>query len=561
MLITFCYAAKAIPYDTYEINETCDSLITPGYWDYVNYFSISYPTSYPGKSVCRYVADSYFWTKEKISLINYSTTNDSVILEYEVMFNGAGSASLPSLSQCVFTGSYLYVTCERFAIRVGASNLYVDTTYNTTLVSATSVTVGPLYNYKIILNDRCENLLYVNNSLLYKFTNCSMYNSSWYITGYSGSETIYFDNLTLRRFYNSDFNTGICLYDETNNSLINNTVYIDVITDSYNTNYSGNNGCVYINFISSGDYEFRYSALNYTERSYYAKINHTTVSNFTLYSLLNTTGYNPVIITVFDQSSTRVQKAQINVLRYFRNDTAQYKLVSMKRTNNYGEASLDLELYNTYYKFQVIYDDAYKIFDGPTQIFSTSWNYFINTITERFDSFNRINNILYTLDFLNSTNQFRLTYTDIDGLVQQACLKVFRVTNYSIDSYCTNCTYAVGAVMYCDVANISGTSYVGRFELKTTTTNSNYTSIMDKWVSFTKDPIFDKKDLFYGILFLITGALLGISMGGVGMLIMMFYIGIFIINLTGIISLTTGSIISIIVGVLVMIIIFKRRFP
>jgi hypothetical protein len=352
------------------------------------------------------------------------------------------------------------------------------------------------------------------------------------------------------------------LYDETNNSLINKSIYVDIIGTSLNLNYSGTNGCVNFNLTTSDDYEFRYKAGNYTERSYYATIDYTSLYNFSFYSLHNETGYNPIIISVFDQSSTRVQKAQINVLRYFPNDAAQYKLVSMKRTNNYGEASLDLELFNPYYKFRVLYNDEYKIFDGPTQVFSTTWNYFISTITERFGSFNRINNILYALDFLNTTNQFRLEYTDVDGLVQEVCLNVIRFTNYSYESYCHNCTGAVSAILYCNVANISGTSYIGRFELKTTTQNSNYSSIADKIVSF-KDSItvFEKNDLFYGILFLITGALLGISIGGVGMLLMAFYFGIFILSIVNIINLTLTSIIAVFVGILIMIIIFKRRFP
>jgi len=569
-LITSSILVTAATVTTTYIEEDCDA-INATLWNYTNDFTAGNNVG-GNPEVCRLGANPGY-----ISLVNgkiYNTPiasigskNNSVILSYTVqMSDSANNAFLPSFSTCqdpLDTSE----DCVYMLLQVGMgylNNFSVKLPSNGTTPLTTQFAGSRWYNITQILYINGDYTIYINGSMMFNTSNLSFvskYYNVLFRTGQVGWQTFYFDGLILKEQHVETNNTYACVFDETNNSLINyTTIYADVIIDNIaNQNYTTTNGCFNIN-LTTGLNEIRYKPGNHTERSYYVTMNQTSNINLTLYSLLNTTGYYPVVVTVLDENSRPLEGATINYLRYFPNESAQYKHVGMKKTNTNGQAPIDLELYYPYYKFQVVYDDEIKLRDGPTQIYSLNWNYYISTKPLRFDSFNRINNIVYYFDFLNTTNQFRLEYLDTDGLVQEVCLNVWKFNNYTTEQVCYNCSNAVSAILYCDVADDNQSTYHAQFELKTNTLNSEYPSIADMYISFKRAAqIFGNDGMLYAGIMMLLGSLLGITMGTSGMLIMAFFFGMVMFGLTGIVQWTMLTIISVLVLVVVLITLFKVR--
>lgn len=551
-----------------HVNETCTANNATLWRSYgtVN-FNVEHP-DYAGTYWCYIGHDSNITTKLSFKIPGKPYTMLNLSYWYTTDTEASNRAyTMPSLGpveNLTSTGDVQgfpiaspYMASGSAAIRVNYGNETKGTglgfTYNPPDVVYMSIiawwnsSVFVYYNGILVSNN--TNLSYPN----YDY-NISLRQGSFPTFGHS-----YFRNITLITNTTKENTLNLFIHDETNDSIINyETTIVNVINDdeTINNNYTTNTGEIGIN-LTNDEYEIRYAPGNYTQRTYYVTINSINTTNITLYSLRNTTGYFPIIITVYDSAGDRLPGARVNALRYFPNSTEAYKLVATKNTNNDGEATLDLELYTTYYKFQVIYNGQIVQTDGPTQIYESSWSYHVPTTEQYFKGFQVYDTLIYSLGFINTTDQFKLEWTDTDGIMDQICLYVDKIGYGGETHICSNCSTSSTAILYCDVTDDNQSTYRAYVELETSTPYSVF-NLIEQYKDFGRSAtIFAQEGIFWFAMLIITAALLGLTGGIIGIILMVFAIGFVLVSLTGIVEIGVTVVTSL--AFLVILIIFLVR--
>ena len=544
------------------INESCEawnSTLWTAWNDVTIPFNGYY--SYPN-ALCRLTAGVYAQLDSNPTYkfdgdVSNQTNGDAMNLSYSLILGSAGTMYAPSYQVDNNGSLYIRLTSE--------ADRYFD------FEVAGYPKFGDMYSFleeyeyvvNMIIYDNCSIIISFNGTETAEVYNCSYkeyeYNISTKTQGFGWSHVM-FDNLVLWQNYSYGVNTHLNIFDETNDTQINyTTTTINIISDNYNLNYTTENGTFHTN-LEADNYEIRYKPGNHTERSYYLTLNHSGQTvNITMYSLLNETGYFPIIVNVLDQYSEPVPGAFVQALRFFPNSTTPYKLVATRETDQNGQAALDLELYTAWYKFQVIHNDQIKVRDGARQIFDTSWTYYLSTAEDYYGSYGSIGSLLYYFEFLNDTNQFRLEWTDTSGYLEQICLDVMKTTRISEEGICYNCSNSATGILYCDVTDDNQSSYIAKLRYNSNTEFSDYVDTLS--ISFNRVyQTFGLNTLFYvGIAFLAfstLGFLLAGIVGGLGLGLVG---GIISISLTKIIDINWVGIGSTILLFIIIIIILARR--
>lgn len=340
----------------------------------------------------------------------------------------------------------------------------------------------------------------------------------------------YVQNLTIDDEMSFGNNSNLVIRDENNDSIIDyTTTYVQVITtgneSNANSNYTSSTGNFYINLTLGVEYEIRYRTDKHNERVYYATGSY--FNNYTLYLLLNETAYNPIVIRVRDEKNERVSNAQINVYRFFTNTTEPYRIVAMKKTNSNGEVNFDLELLNPYYKFHVIHNNQLKYVDDPTQIFQTSWVYYISTVINYLESWYAVDNVYTQLTFNNLTNKTRFEWVDTNNVIDGMCLRVDDNDKlYGITRICNNCSTGISGVLFCNVPSEKNHEYIISVYADTTYQFTNRT-IQQAIISFYEKVVPTVQMWFWVGLLIFAAILLGITGGLTGLIIM----AIFVLNI------------------------------
>jgi len=138
-----------------------------------------------------------------------------------------------------------------------------------------------------------------------------------------------------------------------------------------------------------------------------------------------------------------------------------YKTVESLKTNNDGEAIGNLIQYTTWYKFIIEYNGVSYLVTEPTKIFETTKVFRIDlTGDDWFANYDVASQIGTTLNFTNSTKNFRFTWNDPSGAMHYGCLKVTQFNRTTEKVICDSCTQSTAATILCNIGtNVEGNTY------------------------------------------------------------------------------------------------------
>ena len=331
------------------------------------------------------------------------------------------------------------------------------------------------------------------------------------LTGATANITIN-TSITEYTFYLYPTNTlNITFYDEETNTILSGpTITADIIIGDANaTTDTTTTGTMWIENLTAGSYEIRYSASGYQERSYYFTLTNRTYNFLSLF-MLNDTGTEDITHNLYDEYGNSLEGYIIKLLRYYPAENG-YLTVDMGSTNAEGQTVLRAERNGPYYKWRITQPDGTVIkTTGSTQIYDTTVTLYVTLGTEIGDLLDNLNGVSSSLKFLNTTNQFKYVWDNSDNTVVQAKLLIYELN-------------PLGNILHnsSTVASSSGTMYVGITE-KNDTTYRAYAYVtfsgqsedtllqqLDKTFSEALN-IFGKEGVFLSIIIFIVFAAIGL---------------------------------------------------
>lgn len=360
-------------------------------------------------------------------------------------------------------------------INVNLSNsLQINFTLNHTIlnVSAHQFNGSKILIFNVTMNSLNTSDIFIGGTTTGEFTYDLTWNESYNVSvnapGYAlinnyavANMTNFFRRLNFTNLYVNETLNLSFKEENTGSDVVN--VSFELISDIFAANYTTNPGSTsYLTLISPADYAIRYGANGYPPRFYYFTLTGRSYNELTLY-LVN--GSSNITATVLDETASTVDGARIEVLKYDIN-TNSYVLYEQVETNFEGKATLHLFKNSEFYKFRIRYNDELKpILPGgetttsPTYILSDSITFQIRLTTPIGNAFFEVEDIDSALTFTNSQNNFRLEYSDSNGLATQACIYVDKITGLGITSYNSSCVSGASGTVLVGVSNSTGASY------------------------------------------------------------------------------------------------------
>lgn len=251
--------------------------------------------------------------------------------------------------------------------------------------------------------------------------------------------------------------------ENTNNLITTEKISIELISDVSSDILNTTNGTIYIDLLSPALYNMRYvgNTSYLQERFYYFTLVNRTFNNLSFY-LLNDSLSTNITLTIYDQYNTLLEDAYINIQKYDIN-TNTYTTKEIVKTNFGGQATFLGELNTEYYKFILEYPKGTIVkTTSPSYLFTDSLILKVvlgETSAENFDNYMSLS---YDLIFNNETNNFKLNYLDSTGIINNACLYVYKqkiAGNILIDS---SCSTSASATILISVTPENGTTYLAK---------------------------------------------------------------------------------------------------
>ena len=363
-----------------------------------------------------------------------------------------------------------------------------NTTYTTTLSAVTNTSEGltGLHNSKIIIGshelvggssintfdinstDETLSLTTHYSTTTGNITFPAMNNTNYTITidatGYAITTDETVTILTNEMTENHNFslyetNTlNITFIDEdTGNTITGTNISLELISPLFANNYTTSNGLMYITLLTPEDYTMRYSASDYPERFYYLTVSNRSYQKLSLY-MINESLASNITINVIDKLTFNVENAKVKALKYDIT-TNTYLLQEVGITNYAGETILSLTMSDEYYKFIVEYNDQTMLTTTPAYILSDSLTIQINLGTEVGEDFDNYMSLDYDLTFNDLTNNFRLNYNDVNGIIEQVCVNIESVKMSGVTPYNSSCLSSASGTILVGVHAINGTLY------------------------------------------------------------------------------------------------------
>ena len=366
-------------------------------------------------------------------------------------------------------------------VLVESENYFDNTTLNVNVSSnhqSKNYKYAEIYANDLINGSSINNFQidYVNEANSSETGTVSTTNGIAYIPSYSATYTLNISNAYEGSQYYSNSNTSLTASDYLQNytfslfrsNTVNITFYHErdlLLADDINIttelivegvwaqNYSISTGVLFLEDLTVGDFEVRYSATGFPERSYFFNLQNNTYVAINLY-VANGTNTDPVTNTLYDDLGNKLSNYYIKLLRYYASSNS-YLLVEECKTNFAGECVLNAELssetQSIYYKFRIVGSDGtiHKTTQS-TRIYDTSLTHFViltNSITEELQ---QLNTISYDTTFLTSSDQFKFTWDDSSGTASGATLELYTLTSNLTETLVSTTT----------VASASGTIYV-----------------------------------------------------------------------------------------------------
>lgn len=271
-------------------------------------------------------------------------------------------------------------------------------------------------------------------------------------------------------FYNLTTQSGITqLYvyirDRDSESLITDTISMDLIGEDYAGTYSTTSGYIETDDIAvlPGIYRLTFTGTGFAMNDYYFTHTGYDIVNITTY-MINESETIPIKVILRDIFSNPKSACLVKAKQYFISEN-DYLAVDMKSTNSLGEAIFDLE-YAKWYQFVVECDGVTQTEPGQ-QITSTplylTWNE-----DEALTLFEGLPNLAYEpiswTNTSNSTGYFRFEYNDLNNIVSQGCLYVYEKAfsgNILLGSSCVSSASATININANYTAE-SGKTYIAR---------------------------------------------------------------------------------------------------
>jgi hypothetical protein len=305
----------------------------------------------------------------------------------------------------------------------------------------------------------------ITGSLLFDIIRGVNYNVTFFGGGFANNTFVgSFDNLSNNVTFNLTYlinSLYIRFYDQDNLSLlVGPSIWLDLISDDYSNNYSTDIGVLNVSDLVPGSYVIRYGSVDYMTRYGSALVSNGSTQNVSLYMLLADAAGN-VTVTVIDQNANPVSGAVVKALKYDLGSNS-YLLEESAVSNVNGEVRLSLTLFDEFYKFMVETDGVLRITTVPAVITSNSLTIQILTSDLVGSDYNFFAGIYSDISFNVLTDNFRLDYDDVSGLVYQVCLEVSTIGLVGESLFNSSCSSSSAAALLVGVLPVNGTTYIGR---------------------------------------------------------------------------------------------------
>lgn len=250
------------------------------------------------------------------------------------------------------------------------------------------------------------------------------------------------------------------LYEANNTLVAGPTISADLIVDDTNaTSGTTTTGYLWVEGLTPGDYEIRYSTTDFQERSYFFTLTNRTYSELTLY-LIEDTPSEDILLNLFDEFTNPLPEYTIKLLRYYASEDG-YVEVDMGKTNSEGQTQVRATRNGPYYKFRILDTDGDVIqTTTATQIYDTELNLYVTLGGSVGQLMNELNSVSYSLTYLNTTKQFKFSWDNSDNTVTNAQLKIYTTDLQTGDTlYNSSSTASSSGTIYLSIAEVNGTTY------------------------------------------------------------------------------------------------------
>lgn len=372
--------------------------------------------------------------------------------------------------------------------------------------------------------------------------------------------TLGVNNATLRYNFSllSEDTFELTFYNETTNQPIGSraNITVELISSVFSNNYSTSNGTLIVTLLTPADYTIRYWYDPIVPREYYATLTAQSYQNLSLY-IIDTGVSNYYIPVIIDQNTNPIGGATIQLLRAYilTNNTFEYRVVEMAKTNSLGEAVLRVVPNTINYKF-IFTKDGSTFTTQPTKFVDTTNDYVLSLTGDPTESQYKIGAVTTSLTFNNATRTYTWTWTDANTLVTEGCMTIDQhklgVQTRVYDNCVSGSTGSIGYT----VTDTNQTTYVAQARLETTTEYSTYHYGPLTQDYTTQIANFGLVGLIIALFVFITFIFIGNEQGSAGAIIS----GLIAITLMGLIGFIGGRW-EVLIGVIIVggIIIYKVR--
>lgn len=354
-----------------------------------------------------------------------------------------------------------------------------------------------------------------------------LYNlTSYSNTNYTRSTTNNSDYYNFSVFISNVF--YLTIKNETSNSIITNqTVYVQILSEARNENFSTNNGTLFVDFLVPGNYTIRYWMTEAVQRDYYVIFTGQSTNNITLYVLDE--GISQFYLPkVYNQNGYACAQNTVSLMRYFilGDNTGEYKVVEMAKTDSIGQAVLRVVPNTINYK--LAFSGSCGSFVSAPQKFTATTNSFtVSSGSTALSSIAGMQSVSRSLIFNNATNTFVCTWVDASNIVTSGTLKITKQYRSSVNTsyFLTTDETPIGSIAH-TVTDTNDTVYTATCYLHTNTQFSIYPdtlvkSFLQGFRNFGMIGIFLSLLVFLVVVFMGGGRVEFIFAGAIGSLFMM----------------------------------------
>lgn len=231
----------------------------------------------------------------------------------------------------------------------------------------------------------------------------------------------------------------------------NETFDIDLIGPT-TLNLTTANGTIFITNLSTGDYEIRYKAPQFSKRSFFVTLPTSGSADLDLF-LLNETIDTLIVLTIVDENDDPLNASIAIVQRFYTSDN-QFKTIEMSKAAFNGEAPITIIKNTQEYRFLIQGVDGNIIFS------STEFKVTSDTLKIRvpfgagiFSFVVGQTNIATSLTVAEAGNQtnFSFTFVDTKGFAVSGCLDVTQIGTFGESLICQSCATSSATTLTCSV--------------------------------------------------------------------------------------------------------------